>query len=221
VAPLLELWGFGPYGARSTWPTETELATARTRVGWRQLEVRLDPPALRKTIPGGAADFSSIAKGFAVDELSRRLVALGAANHLVQIGGDLRAAGPGPEGAGWPVGIETPTTPAHGLVRVVALRDRALSTSGNHRNQLTLAGRVVGHLLDPRSGRPAQGPLAAVSVIADECATSSALATGLFVLGAEAGPALAGQERLAALFLIREGAALRPQATPAFDALAP
>lgn len=221
VAPLLELWGFGPHGARATWPAEAEVASARARVDWRQFEARTDPPALRKARPEIATDLSSIAKGFAVDELSRQLAALGAANHLVQIGGDLRAAGVGPDGGGWRVGIEDPTLPARGMARVLALRDQALSTSGNYRNQLTLAGRVVGHLLDPRTGRPAEGPLVAVSVIAGDCARSSALATGLFVLGANAGPALATRERLAALFLAREGAHLRQQATPAFDAPAP
>ncbi len=222
VAPLLALWGFGPHGAPATWPADAAVAAARARVNWRQLEARIDPPALRKTAPGVAADFSSIAKGFAVDQLSRRLAELGAANHLVQIGGDLRAAGPGPEGAGWRVGIEDPATPARGVVRVLALRDQALSTSGNTRNQVTLGGRTTGHLLDPRTGRPAEGPLAAVSVIARDCATSSALATGLFVQGAEAGPALATREQVAALFLIRsEGAELRQQATSAFGRQAP
>ena len=119
------------------------------------------------------------------------------------------------------MGIENPATPSRELVQVLTLRDQALSTSGNYRNQVTVAGRAVGHLVDPRTGRPADGPLAAVSVVARECTHSSALATGLFVLGADAGPALATRERLAALFLVREGNTLRARSTPAFADLAP
>jgi thiamine biosynthesis lipoprotein len=221
IAPLLALWGFGPQRTRDTWPADSEIAAAHARVDWRRLEVRLDPPALRKTDSGVAADLSSVAKGFAVDELSRLLTQLGAVNHLVQIGGDLRAAGPGPGGAGWRVAIEEPVENSRTVARVVDLVDRALSTSGNYRNTFQLAGRRIGHLVDPRSGLPASHALAAVSVVADSCATSSALATGLYVLGPAAGPALARRETIAAWFFSRKAGRLHELASPAVAASGP
>lgn len=220
VAPLLKLWGFGPFRGRETWPDDAEISAARSLVGWRQLEVRLDPPALRKTHADLSVDFSSLAKGFAVDALSELLQSLGAANHLVRIGGDMKASGPGSDGRGWRVAIEQPAEDSRALARVVDLADRALSTSGNYRNTVTLAGRRAGHLIDPRTGSPAAGTLASVSVIDASCATSSALATGLFVLGADAGYALATRENLAAFFLIAEGGTYTAIATPAFSSLA-
>lgn len=218
IAPLLELWGFGPFPARDTWPTAAEIFAARARAGWARLEVRLDPPALRKADPRLAADFSSIAKGFAVDALSAWLAAHGATNHLVRLGGDLRAAGHGSGGHGWPVAIEQPVGGPSAPARIVVLANQALSTSGNTRNFIVLGGRRLGHLLDPRTGSPAAGPLASASVVATTCADSSALATGLFVLGADAGPALATRERLAALFLVGEGSAFDARPTPDFAA---
>jgi thiamine biosynthesis lipoprotein len=218
VAPLLKLWGFGPFRGRETWPSETEIASARAVVGWRQLEVRLAPPALRKSAPAVAVDFSSFAKGFAVDALSDSLRALGATNHLVQIGGDMKASGPGQQGRGWRVAIEQPVGDSPAIARIVDLVDRTLSTSGNTRNFVTLGGRRVGHLIDPRSGLPAAGTLAAVSVIHISCATSSALATGLFVLGAADADVLAARENLAALFITQVGTAVTLRATPQFDA---
>ncbi len=218
VAPLLKLWGFGPFRGRETWPSETEIATARAVVGWRQLEVRLAPPALRKSAPAVAVDFSSLAKGFAVDALSDSLRALGATNHLVQIGGDMKAKGPGQQGRGWRVAIEQPAGDSPAIARIVDLVDRALSTSGNTRNFVTLGGRRAGHLIDPRSGLPAAGTLAAVSVIHVSCATSSALATGLFALGAADADALAARESLAALFITQVGAVATLRVTPQFDA---
>jgi thiamine biosynthesis lipoprotein len=216
VAPLLQLWGFGPSGARQSWPSASELTAARALVDWHQLEVRSHPPGLRKTAPELAADFSSVAKGFSVDELSATLSRLGAPNHLVQIGGDLRAAGPGPEGRGWRVAIEQPEAGPRRIARVIPLLNQALSTSGNHRNFVILDGRRVGHLLDPRTGLPADSTLRSVSVVHGSCATSSALATGLFVLGPSDGPALARRENLAALFIGFENGELEQRASPSF-----
>ena len=217
VLPLLQLWGFGPYRARDTWPTDSEITAARAGVDWRRLEVRLSPPALRKADPQLSADFSSLAKGFAVDVISDWFAASRAANHLVQIGGDVRAAGPGPDHHGWRVAIEQPAAGARTAARLVSLTDQALSTSGAQRNFLVLGGRRAGHILDPRTGLPAAGPLASVSVIHASCAASSALATGLFVLGFDEGFALAEREHLAGLFIVRENGALLQRATSKFE----
>jgi thiamine biosynthesis lipoprotein len=226
--PLIRLWGFGPAGRRHTLPSDTEIAAARGRVDYRRLSARLAPPALRKSSPELSADFSSLAKGFAADTLSDLLTALGAPDHFIQIGGDIQTAG----AHVWRAGIASPSAPATpvtlplpappsppALAAVVALSGHALSTSGDSHNFLTVAGRRYGHILDPRTGRPVAGSLASVSVVHPSCATSSALATALFVLGADAGFALATREHLAALFLVRDGASLVPRATPEFARL--
>lgn len=224
--PLIRLWGFGPAGRRHTLPSDPEIATARDRVDYRRLSARLAPPALRKSAAELSADFSSLAKGFAADSLSDVLTALGAPDHFVQIGGDIQTAGPhvwrtgiaSPSAPTAPVALPVPAPPA--LAAVVALSGLALSTSGDSHNFLTVAGRRYGHILDPRTGRPVAGSLASVSVVHPSCATSSALATALFVLGADAGFALATREHLAALFLVRDGPGLVPRATPEFARLA-
>jgi thiamine biosynthesis lipoprotein len=219
VEPLLKRWGFGPHPAPARAPDEAELAALRSRVDWCRLEARIDPPSLRKTRPDIAVDFSSIAKGLAVDALSERLSRLGCGNHLVTIGGDLRAAGPGPRGEGWPVAIEDPLSTWPALGRLLPLRDSALSTSGNHRNVRTIAGQRVGHVIDPRTGRPVSGPHLSASVVARTCAESSALATGLFVLGSEAGEALARREDIAVLFLLEKAGRAVGRESPAFARL--
>lgn len=223
IDPLIRLWGFGPAGRRHTLPSDTEIAAARGRVDYRRLSARPAPPAVRKSSAELSADFSSIAKGFAADTLSDLLTALGAPDHFVQIGGDIKTAG----SHVWRTGIESPSVPASpvalplpappALASVVALSGHALSTSGDSHNFLTVAGRRYGHILDPRTGRPVAPALASVSVIHASCATSSALATALFVLGADAGFALASREHVAALFLVRDGPTLLPRATPPFE----
>ena len=105
--------------------------------------------------------------------------------------------------------------------RTLLLRDAALSTSGNHRNVRLIGGRRVGHILDARTGRPASGPLVAVSVVAPGGAEASGLATGLFALGADDGETLARREGIAAVFLVESSGSIAARETPAFARLPP
>ena len=215
IFPLVDLWGFGPQRRSGPPPSAAEISAARARIGYRRLESRASPPALRKTSANLAADFSSMAKGFAADTIATQLSALGSTDHYVQIGGDIATAGPRP----WRVAIEQPAGSAP-LAHVFDLAGQSLSTSGDAHNSFTHAGRRYGHILDPRTGEPVASPLASVSVIAPTCAQSSARATALFVLGPDAGFALAVRERWSALFLIREGPSFTAHPTPGFTRLA-
>lgn len=210
VAPLLALWGFGPKGAVRQAPSGRSLVAARQQVDYRALEVRRAPPGLRKTRPTVSADFSSYAKGFAADQISNLLQVLGLPDHLVQIGGDVKARSP----QSWRVGVEKPGS---GLAATLELvREGALSTSGNYRNAVEREGRRDGHIIDPHTGRPVASAVISVSVVHPSCAQSSALATGLYVMGWEAGLALAEREGLAALFLVDEGGLVSPRASEAW-----
>ena len=215
IFPLVDLWGFGPQRRSGPPPSATEISAARARIGYRRLESRASPPALRKTSADLAADFSSMAKGFAADTIAAQLSALGSTDHYVQIGGDIATVGPRP----WRVAIEQPTGSAP-LAHIFDLAGQSLSTSGDAHNSFTHASRRYGHILDPRTGEPVASPLASVSVIAPTCAQSSARATALFVLGPDAGFALAVRERWSALFLIREGPSFTAHPTPEFTRLA-
>ena len=201
LEPLLGPWGHGPAARTGAPPLPSELERLRAAVDWRRLEVRASPPVVRRARTDTRLDLSSPAKGRATDELTELAHRLGARNHLAAVGGDLRAAGAGPAGQGWPVGIAAPGSEEPALARRLHLRDEALSTSGNDRNRAPIGPAGAGHLLDPRTGWPAENGLLAVSVRAATSQRASALATGLFVLGPGAGPALARTAGLHALFL--------------------
>ena len=227
VAPLVRLWGFGPQRrSDNSLPNENEIRSARLSVDWRGLDVRVHPPALRKKSAAVQADFSSLAKGFAADEISRLLTTTinGAASHLVQIGGDTRAnlaerAKSADQDANppvWLVAIESADVSNPAPAIVIDLKGQALSTSGDYRNFFTADGARYGHIIDPRTGRPASGSLAAVSVVHASCATSSALATALFVMGSEEAFRFATEHRLPCFLQIREGRNLIQRLTPEF-----
>lgn len=201
VGPLVRAWGFGA-DAALTPPAPAELAALRERIGFDRL--RFEGPAVRKARPDVAADFSAVAKGYGVDALSRALLDLGHANHLVEIGGELRARGNHLDGSPFRVGIEEPRAEGRSVHRIVALRDNALATSGDYRNAYELDGRRVAHIIDPRTGRPAEHGLASVTVVHEEAAWADAWATALQVLGPEDGRRTAEAQELAAYFIVRQ-----------------
>lgn len=218
VGPLVEAWGFGARGRPDHAPTDEAVAALLEAVGSDKLE--LHGARLAKRHPQVKVDLSAIAKGDAVDRVSELLVARGEPNHLVDIGGELRARGHNAQGEAFRVGIEEPD-PTHRAVRLaVKLEDRAVASSGNYRNFFELDGERYAHTLDPRTGRPARHPLLAVSVLHERCAVADAWATALMAAGPEAAWALATAQGLDALLLVEgPGGAVEERATPGFSAV--
>ena len=207
IAPLVNLWGFGPIEeTRGKIPSDEEIENAVASMGQDKLEL-LPTKAIRKTRPDLQLDLSALAKGYAIDQVAQRLGELGAKHYLIELGGELRAKGDGTKGKGWQVGLEYPemdanTTEIH---RAITLENAAVATSGNYRLAFTDpdTGQAYSHLIDPRTGRPVNHDLLAVSVLAPTAMEADAWATALLVLGSEKGMQLAEKENLAALFVER------------------
>lgn len=216
VAPLVGLWQFGP-AARPQPPTPQELAEVRQRVGWQLVEARHDPPALRKLRPDVELDLSGIAKGYAVDEVARRLDQQGLTAYLVEIGGELRARGRKPDGTAWRIGIETPLAEQRRIGRTLELTDVALATSGDYRLFREGAHGRWSHLIDPRSGQPVTQSLVSVTVLGESCQDCDALATALMVLGPERGWEWCLTRDVAALWIVHDQGRFVERPTPAFS----
>jgi thiamine biosynthesis lipoprotein len=203
VGPLVNLWGFGNSGDRNTPPSQQEIDEVMKRVGYQQLDSRTMPPALRKSIAGLQIDLSSIAKGWAVDEIAALLRAKGVMNFLVEIGGELRAQGEKAPGRPWQIAVERPSYDTRSVQRIIALNDIAMATSGDYRNFFTDGDRMYSHTIDPATGQPVEHRLASVTVLAENCAAADAWATALLALGDQQAPDLADSQNLKALFIIR------------------
>jgi thiamine biosynthesis lipoprotein len=202
VGPLVNAWGFGPDGVPEP-PSERELETLRSRVGYQHVHTRNDPSALLKDAEI-YVDLSAIAKGHGVDRLAELLRRAGCQDFLVDIGGEVRVRGRNPRGREWRIGVEVPDPSAGGEVqRVLRLTDSAVATSGDYRNFREIDGERLSHTIDPRSGRPVRHALASVTVVHPSAMWADGFATALNVLGPEDALALAGSLDLAALLVIR------------------
>jgi thiamine biosynthesis lipoprotein len=217
VAPLVNLWGFGPAGPRSDVPGAEEVAQAQAHTGFHKLAVRLAPPALRKQDPQLTVDLNAVASGYAVDLLTRELSRLRLTNFMIDIGGEVRVRGHGARGRPWRIAVEKPVEGESEPYAILELSDRAVTTSGEYRHYDIRNGKRYSHTIDPRTGRPLEHDLAAVVVVSATALQADAWATALNVLGESDGYALAEQRQLQALFITRRNGQWQQRATPGFE----
>jgi len=198
---LVGRYGFGPI-------------TAEPEGAFRDLT--LEAGAARKAHPRQTLDLCGIAKGHALDRCVGALGSLGLDAFFVELGGEVAARGLKPEGTVWRAAIEHPLRGQLAPQCVVGLKNEALATSGNLINSYVLAGHRYGHIINPQRLAPSDTALASVSVFSTRAITADALATALFAMGPEQGPAFAQAAELDALFLSRDGPGLRQDMTGRF-----
>lgn len=183
VEPLIRLWRQSAKQKRL--PTKQELDRVTAKVDYRKVMLDAKASSVRLLAPVTSVDLGGIAKGFAAEEAARLLAFRGVKCALVDAGGDIFALGTKPGGEPWVVGVQNPFDP-YNLITKVAISDAAAVTSGNYRRFFEIGGKRFSHIIDPRSGWPADA-LPSVTVIAPHGAEADALATALSVLGAREG----------------------------------
>ncbi|RUA00138.1 MAG: FAD:protein FMN transferase [Deltaproteobacteria bacterium] len=206
IAPLVDLWGFGSTGATDQVPAPQTVSALLTRVGFDMIGIGPGDHLVKKNA-AVTLDLASVAKGYAVDAVSRLIATKGYRDYLVEIGGEVFAAGRRADGRPWRVGINRPDRSAafNAVYKAIDLSNRALATSGDYRNYFEADGRYYGHILDPRTGYPVTNGVVSVSVTADTCALADGLATGIMVLGVEKGLALVnGLDHVECLIVVRD-----------------
>ncbi len=219
VAPLVNLWGFGPDDMIDEPPADEAIEALLDRVGYRHLHADCERPALRKDLAELTLDMSACGKGQAVDEIADLLDARGIENYLVEVGGEIRLRGYNIHGKKWAIGIERPLTSERQAHTIVHLSDTALATSGDYRNFFEAGGRLYSHTIDTTTGRPVSHTLASVTVVDPSGYRADALATALLVMGPEKGMDFAVSQGIAALFLSRDEKGITEAGSPAMEAL--
>ena len=156
--------------------------TVRQLFGWQSVELDSASHSLR--VPAGVAlDLGASGKAWAADRAAETVAETFGVAALVECGGDIAVRGRVPDG-GWPVRVAFDEGAAPG--QDVTLHDGGLATSGTTARRWLRGGVEVHHIIDPRTGRPAQSPWAMVTVAARTCLEANAAATAALILGAEA-----------------------------------
>ncbi len=201
VYPLVVAWGFTKDEQHV--PTQEALDAARSLVGYERLESDLDVTYFSID---GKLDFGGIAKGYAAQKAIDLLQSRGVETAFLSLGGNVQTLGSKPDGEKWIVGIADPNTPSQAIACLRFTGSLALVTSGGYQRYFDENGVRYHHILDPKTGYPADSGLASVTVLAHDGALADGLSTALFVMGMEKATALWREsDDFEAVFLTEDG----------------
>jgi thiamine biosynthesis lipoprotein len=199
IGKLVSLWGFHSDDRPAGPPPDNSAITALVSQRPSVTDVTLDDGRLRSSNPAVHYDLGAVAKGYAIDRGIERLRELGINNAIINAGGDLRAIGRHGDRP-WHIGIRDPRGP--GVLAAVELGDdESVFTSGDYERFFDHDGRRYHHIIDPRSGYPAD-TVTSVTVVHTDATTADAAATALFVAGPEHWHAIARRMGIRYVLLI-------------------
>lgn len=207
VGPLVRCWGF--MGGHGHPANEAELAQARECVGIHLVELDAKERTVRFARPGVMIDLGAIGKGYALEKAVELLREAGVASALVHGGTSTAYAIGSPPGHDrWTIAIERPpetAAEASAVISTVALKDEALSVSARWGRQFEESGVKYGHVLDPKTGRPASRAVLA-AVVLPSATETDALSTALLTVGPEGHDAISQlRPAMRSLVLYAEG----------------
>ncbi len=202
VANLVNAWGFG---FKKFANIDTNFIDSLLRyVGFDKINI-----VNNKIIKQNKAitlDASAIAKGYSVDVVSKYLESQGITDYLVEIGGEVRTSGVNENNEKWRIGIDKPIDDSlaidEQIQQIIELQGKAIATSGDYRKFYYKNGIKYSHTINPKTGFPVNHNLLSASVIANNCMTADAFATGFMVLGVEKSMAIASKDTSIDIYLI-------------------
>lgn len=185
VGPLVDLWGIGSEAARV--PGKDEITSVLPLVNYRRIQVDPDSNTITLENEGMALDLGAIAKGWIADRTIEYLRENGEEHILVNLGGNVMVSGGKPDGTPFKIGMQNPLSDRGEYLGVFSLADGSVVSSGNYERFMESDGVRYHHILDTKTGYPAENGLASVTIISDHSVDGDALSTTLFILGIDEG----------------------------------
>jgi len=173
IEPVLRIWGFSPVSSGHRDPSEKEIKDALKKVDWRRIKINGDTVSA----PGTIVNFGSMGKGYLLLRIRRILENEQIKNALVDAGGDILAMGKGKRGK-WKIGIRDPFS--NGISGIVELTNLTVATSGDYENFFVKDGKKYNHILNPKTGRPAEKHQ--VTVIASDPGNADIYSTAFMLM---------------------------------------
>ena len=177
LGSVVELWGVG---SRNYVPPESEIVAAVNSSGEENF-IR-DGDSL-ELCNGARLNFGAVAKGYASDKIREILVSEGVESALISLGGNVLVHGKKPDGSLWNVAIRDPKGNANDWLGSIALSDKFVISSGDYERFFEKDGKKYHHIMDSKTGKPAESDLLSVSVICENGAMGDAFSTALYAMG--------------------------------------
>ena len=181
IAPVAAAWGFGGSGEYQV-PTPEKLEELLAMVDGASLILTEAAAAL--PAKGMEVDLGGIAKGYAASQAEQVLRDAGVEHALLDLGRNITVIGSKPDGSAWRVAVQDPNN-SSGMVGVLSLQDCSAVTSGGYQRYFEQGGTIYHHIIDPRTGYPADSGLISTTVVCADAGLADLLSTATFVLGEE------------------------------------
>lgn len=181
VYPLMDLWGFTSkeYGV----PTKTEIAKTLPKVD--QSKISLSEDGYVTLGDNQKIDFGGIAKGYTSSKIMEIYKEYGVTSGMVSLGGNVQTLGTKTDGSNWNIGIQDPESKEGDILGVLSIANQAVITSGGYERYFEENGKTYHHILNPKTGYPADNGLISVSIVSEDGTLADGLSTALFVMGKE------------------------------------
>jgi thiamine biosynthesis lipoprotein len=180
IYPLMELWGFPTQEYYV--PTEDEIQALLKYVDAGSIQLDGDQLTLAE---GQEIDLGAIAKGYTSNRLMEVYREYGVTSGMVYLGGNVQTLNTKPDGSKWKIGIQSPEETQGSVSATVSVDNKAVITSGGYERYFEQDGKTYIHILDPRTGYPADNDLISVTIVSEDGMLADALSTSLFIMGEE------------------------------------
>lgn len=184
VAPLVKAWGIGTDKARI--PSDQEIRRLAALVNYRDVKIDRAGNLASLARTGQMVDLGGIAKGYIGDLVRDIYKKNGIASAFANLGGNVVVMGTKPDGNPWKVGIQNPRSQNGDIVGVVDVVDKAVVTSGDYQRYFIRNGKRYSHIINPKTGYPADSGLMSVTIIAASSTDADGMSKA-YVLGLDQG----------------------------------
>ena len=194
IYPVMKLWGFPASNYHV--PTAAEVQKKLALVDGNKVEIQTrdsdekgrDSKEKANFVTLGAnqqIDFGGIAKGYTGQKLAELFQEYGVSSALVSLGGNIQAIGTKPDGSSWKVGIRDPKGGQQDYIGVLSVENQAVVTSGGYERYFEEDGETYIHIINPRTGYPADGDLLSVTIVSRDGTLADGMSTALYIMGYE------------------------------------
>ncbi len=180
IYPVMEAWGFPTQDYKV--PDKTELQNLLALTDASKIRYKEEENSLSFEEEGMKIDFGGIAKGYTSSRIMKIYKDLGVTSGLVNLGGNVQSLGAKPDGSKWKVGIQDPEG-KEDYLGTLSIKDQAVITSGGYERYFEEDGKTYHHIIDPRTGYPADSGLISVTIVSSDGTLADGLSTSLFIMG--------------------------------------
>ena len=184
TGPLIDLWAIDPPDGH--YPSQAELDATLPLIDYHKIKF-LDDNQIELADEGMIINLGAIAKGTIADELKAYLMSRGVTSALINLGGNVLTLGSKPDGSSFVIGIQDPNSARGDYLLSIHIDDESVVSSGDYERYFEYEGKIYHHILNPKTGFPAQTNIKQVTIVTANSQKADGLSTSVLLLGVQKG----------------------------------